>query len=228
MVKAHGSTVSEGNNSRHEGFSFKKLEFVLVTDIGPKGGCVCRCANVNRRTLVGGIAAVALAGTVGRVNAQDDPTTMPPQLGDFLAFTTDDSITPLTAEAIELGFRPQRAWPVDPETMTPRNGTLYNLLMVSRWDPDTLTEEAKLNAADGVVALTAICTHAACDVSDWVEDAEVMECPCHFSQFDPRANGAVIMGPATRRLPALKLGLSDGKIVVASSFDSRVGGDEEG
>lgn len=149
---------------------------------------------------------------------------MPPQVGDLIVLTSDDS-TPLTPEALAIGDRPARAWPVDPATMTARDGTLYNLLMVSRWEPDSLTEDALANAAEGVVAQTAICTHSACDVSEWAEAEELMECPCHFSRFDPRANGAVVQGPATRRLPALKLEVTGGNIVVASVFDSRVGGD---
>jgi rieske iron-sulfur protein len=181
---------------------------------------------MDRRKVVGGLAATTLIGPFAVARAQDDPAVMPPQVGDYIALTSSDS-TPLTPDALTVAAAPRRAWPLDPATMTPRSGTVYNLLMVSRWAPDALTEDAAANAADGVVALTAICTHAACDISDWAEDVQAMECPCHFSRFDPRANGAVVQGPAARRLPALKLELDGGNIVIAAPWDSRVGGDME-
>ena len=188
-------------------------------------GCGC-CGGVQRRTVMGGIAAAAVAGLAPRAWAQGgDPTTMPPQIGDLLVLSADDSDTPLTPDALAMDGQPVRAWPVDPATMTRRDGTLYNLLMVSRWQPDQLSDDAKPNAADGVVALTAVCTHSACDVSEWVPDLQLMECPCHFSRFDPKANGAVVQGPAFRKLPAIGLAVADGKVVIATAFDSKVGGD---
>ena len=80
-------------------------------------------------------------------------------------------------------------------------------------------------AAGGVVAQTTICTHAACEVTDWMAESFHMQCPCHFSVFDPRQNGAVIQGPATRKLPALALSMDGDRIVVREPFDGRVGGD---
>jgi ubiquinol-cytochrome c reductase iron-sulfur subunit/rieske iron-sulfur protein len=152
---------------------------------------------------------------------------MPPQPGDFFVHATGEDKTPLTPDMIELGGRPIRAWPADPATGTPRDGTLYNLVMLSRWEPDQLGPEAQANAAEGVVCQTVICTHASCDITDWVEDAQVVECGCHFSRFDPKFNGAVVQGPATRKLPALALAMADGRVVVKAPFDGRVGGDVE-
>ena len=100
--------------------------------------------------------------------------------------------------------------------------------MVSRWDPNELGDQGKAYAADGVVCQTVICTHASCEVSEWVEDLKVVECPCHFSRFDPRNNGAVLLGPAFRKLPALMLDVADGRVVVKQPFDGRVGGDVNG
>lgn len=180
---------------------------------------------VDRRSVIGGLAGATVLGTAPSVLAQDDAKTMPPQPGDFLVFTSADSFTPITPADLEVGARPVRAWPADPVSQAPRDGTLYNLLVISRWDPVDLGPDALGNAADGVVAQTAICTHTACEVADWVDDIRVMECPCHFSRFDPKNNGAVVQGPATRRLPTLPLAVADGKVVVAQIFDSRVGAD---
>jgi ubiquinol-cytochrome c reductase iron-sulfur subunit/rieske iron-sulfur protein len=180
---------------------------------------------VNRRTVVGGLAGVSVLGAAPGAFAQDDPATMPPQPGDFIVFTSADGFKPIAPEDVELGGRPVRAWPADPVTQAPRDGTLYNLLVLSRWEESDLAPDAIPYAADGVVAQTAICTHTACEVADWVAEERVMECPCHFSRFDPKNNGAVVQGPAFRRLPSLPLTVADGKVVVAEVFDSRVGAD---
>jgi Rieske Fe-S protein len=97
--------------------------------------------------------------------------------------------------------------------------------MLTRWEPGDLTADAQAYAADGVVCQTEICTHASCEVTDWIAEDRVIECPCHFSRFDPKANGAVVVGPAYRKLPALQLATADGRVVVNSAFDGRVGGD---
>lgn len=152
---------------------------------------------------------------------------MPPQPGDLLVRASgDDRTTPLTPEDIEIGAAPIQAWPADPATGAAREGTLFNLLIVSRWDMAQLTADAQANAAEGVIANTIICTHAACEVTDWVGDG-IIECPCHQSRFSLPANGAVVQRPAARKLPALGLAVEDGKLVVARGFDGRVGGDAE-
>ena len=150
---------------------------------------------------------------------------MPPQPGDYFVHATGEDKSPLVPASLELGGRPIQAWPVDPATDMVRDGTLYNLVMLSRWEMAELGAEAQAYSAEGVVCTTVICTHASCEVSDWVEDARVCECPCHFSRFDPRFNGAVTQGPAFRKLPALQLALADGRVVVKAPFDGRVGGD---
>lgn len=45
-------------------------------------------------------------------------------------------------------------------------------------------------------AVTNVCTHAECPLSDGELEGEVLECPCHGSQFDVRT-GAVV-GPPRR------------------------------
>ena len=87
----------------------------------------------------------------------------------------------------------------------------------------TLTEETRSRAADGVVAYSAICPHAGCDVSGWNEPQMILECSCHASHYNPRDAAAVIDGPTPRPLPALPLAISDGRLVVAKTFTSRPG-----
>jgi Rieske Fe-S protein len=65
--------------------------------------------------------------------------------------------------------------------------------------------------ADGLFALSAVCTHLGCIVSQ--EGAGGFHCPCHGSRFD--AEGRVIEGPAPRPLAYLDLQVSpDGQLVV--------------
>jgi cytochrome b6-f complex iron-sulfur subunit len=51
-------------------------------------------------------------------------------------------------------------------------------------------------AGDAFTALTAVCTHEGCVVSNF--QSGTYECPCHGSQYS--TSGSVIKGPATRSL----------------------------
>ncbi len=59
--------------------------------------------------------------------------------------------------------------------------------------------------AEGVYAISTICTHLGCVVKP---NAEGFECPCHGSRFQP--DGAVARGPAPRPLNWLKVKVADG------------------
>lgn len=67
-------------------------------------------------------------------------------------------------------------------------------------------------APEGLVAFSKICTHAGCAIATYRHPLyapnspePALVCPCHFSTFDPRAEGAVRFGPAGRDLPRLPL-----------------------
>ena len=59
--------------------------------------------------------------------------------------------------------------------------------------------------AKGLYAVSAVCTHLGCIVS---QDAEGYFCPCHGSRFDE--TGKVMAGPAPRGLIYLELSMSPG------------------
>ena len=63
--------------------------------------------------------------------------------------------------------------------------------------------------ADGVYAISTICTHLGCIVK---ATAQGFECPCHGSRF--KANGAVERGPAPRALDWLQVSTAGGLVVV--------------
>jgi ubiquinol-cytochrome c reductase iron-sulfur subunit len=83
----------------------------------------------------------------------------------------------------------------------------------------------------GVVAYSKICTHAGCAVALYrkptfaaVQPRPALVCPCHYSTFDPAADGKVLFGPAGRPLPRLPLEVdSDGHLRAAGTFNSPVG-----
>ncbi len=59
-----------------------------------------------------------------------------------------------------------------------------------------------IGAAEGVYALSAVCTHLGC-ITRYLSDENVIACPCHGSRFDLEGN--VVHGPAPRPLPWLEV-----------------------
>ncbi len=130
-------------------------------------------------------------------------------------------------EDLKLGGPPLFAWPKDPESAVIRDGSRLNELLVVRLAPEELDEATRPRAADGIVAYSAICTHAGCPVTAWMKategEQEVFKCMCHNSEYDPRHSAQVVFGPAPRRLAALPLAIVDGSLVVAGTFVGKVG-----
>jgi rieske iron-sulfur protein len=113
---------------------------------------------------------------------------------------------------------------MDPSAKVVRDGSPLNQVALVRFEPSQLSEDTRAQAADGVVAYSAICTHQGCPISMWQAATKTLFCSCHASRFDPTDRARVVDGPAPRRLPMLPLETSDGTIVVAGEFSSRVGG----
>ena len=147
---------------------------------------------------------------------------MRPKEGDLLVKVDDQKAIPLTPDDIPLASDQTMAWAMDPVDKTIRNGQRLNRILLVRFSPEQLSAETRARAAQGVVAYTAICTHAGCEVTDWIVDKQVVFCPCHDSTFDPKDNGKVVDGPAPRMLPALPLKIVDKKLVVAGPFTARI------
>lgn len=188
------------------------------------------CGCIGRRAVLIGAAGAAVGLTVGRAFAADEATMMAPQVGDLLVRASgDDKTTPIKASDVEVGAQyPLQAWPADPATGVARDGTFINILMLTAFPVDQLSETVRATSAEGVLANTMICPHAACEVTDYNPETAIAECPCHFSQFNLRDGGALAQGPATRKLPSISLAVdAEGRLTIASAYDSRVGGDAE-
>ena len=169
----------------------------------------------------GGPERAALRDAEGAA-AQGECASARPKEGDLLIKVGDASSTPLTPADIPPGA-PTMAWAMDAGDRAIRSGSRLNQLLLLRFDPNTLAPETLSRAADGVVAYTSICTHTGCDVEEWRQDEQHLECACHFSIFDPKDGGKVVDGPAPRMLPALPLKIADGRLVVAGAFLTPVG-----
>ena len=180
---------------------------------------------VGRRiVLKGGVGlGVGLSLTPALTLAQDDPASLRPRAGDFLV--KEDDRKPLTPDDIPAGAAQTMAWAMDPTDRTVRSGSRLNRVLLLRLDAGQLAADTRSRAAGGVVAYTAVCTHTGCEVVEWLAAEQALQCPCHFSKFDPRDGARVVDGPAPRALPALPLTLVDGNLVVAQPFTSRVGFD---
>lgn len=194
------------------------------------------CAEQTRRTLLlGALATTACLGCAAPALAGEDPpgSDERPQKGDVLVFSEGDSEGKLIKAAdLTSGGPPVHAWPQDPKTSVVRNASRLNEILIIRLDPAELDEQTKARAIDGILAYSAICSHAGCPVTAWVRsdvgDKDVFKCMCHNSEYDPRAGAQVVFGPAPRRLAALPLALADGSLSVAGGFIGKVGGAQPG
>jgi Rieske Fe-S protein len=172
------------------------------------------------------LAAVSVLGAaVAPVMAE--PADERPQEGDLLVpiDADPDGSSPNVLKGLVPNdiARPMIAWPMDPASGVVRNGSRLNKVLLVRLDPATLASPTRERAANGVVAYSAICPHAGCEVSGWIEDTKIFECPCHNSKYDPREGAAIVDGPATRGLAALPLKIVNDRLAVATPFIGRLG-----
>ena len=152
-----------------------------------------------------------------------EPADERPKEGDVLVRFDSEKQIPLEPKDIPFGGPPVFAWPMDLASNVVRSGSRLNKILLVRLEPATLIGVTQERAAEGVVAYSAICPHAGCEVNVWADDQKTLECSCHYSHYNPREAAAVIDGPTPRALAALPLKVVDGKLVVAKPFTARVG-----
>jgi Rieske Fe-S protein len=155
--------------------------------------------------------------------AQTDASRARPQEGDVLVAVGAAAAEPLKPENVPLDGKQTFAWPMDPATNTVRSGSRLNKVLLLRLDREGLDATTQERAAEGVIAYSAVCTHTGCEVTIWHADSQHLECPCHYSQYDPKAGAKVLSGPAPRPLPALPLKIVEARLVVAKPFTGRAG-----
>ena len=189
--------------------------------------CVC----LRRRDLLAGAAAVALGNllpSAATLAADPDPAKLPPAIGDGLAFASWDNDGRLvTAADLVLDAAPVVVYPRDPTSGITREKSRLNQILLLRLDPSTLNDTARVRAVDGVIAYSAICTHAACGVTEWNATSRHVICPCHSSEYDPAQGAVRVNGPAPRPLPALALKRDGETFTIAAAFSAAVGGNAQ-
>ena len=187
-----------------------------------QSGSQCGGRGIRRREAIGLGLCATLASRFAL--AQTEPARERPKEGDLLVPVGSAAAPePLKPVDLPLGGNQTMAWPMEPETHTVRNGSRLNKVLLLRLDPDGFDSETKDHAVEGVVAYSAVCTHTGCDVINWHPDRQLLECPCHYSPYDPKEGAKVVGGPSPRRLPALSLQIVDGRLVVAKPFTGRAG-----
>ena len=155
--------------------------------------------------------ATACLGCSTQVRAGEDApgSDERPQKGDLLVFSEGDQEGKLISAAdLPTGGPPVHAWPKDPKTSVVRSASRLNEILIIRLDPAELDEQTRARAVDGIIAYSAICSHAGCPVTAWVKsdvgDKEVFKCMCHNSEYDPARGraGRVRAGAAAARRAA--------------------------
>jgi rieske iron-sulfur protein len=190
---------------------------------GSGASCPCAMATAGRRTLLAAGVGLGVGLAARMAVAQADATRDRPKEGDLLVRVGSADLTPLAPDSLPLGAGQVMAWPMDPVGNIVRDGSRLNKVLLVRLDPSTMEAPTQERSADGVVGYSAICPHTGCEVTNWSTELTMLECPCHNSQYDPKAGARVIGGPSPRGLAALPLRVTDGKLTVARPFIGRLG-----
>ncbi len=177
-----------------------------------------------RRKLLCLAAAGVTACGFGAAEAATDPAKMLPQVGDVLCFGShEQNAREVTPDDVKAGAAPLSLVAKDPSSGVLRERSRLGQVLLVRLDPAAMNTQTQKRAAGDVVAYSAICTHAACAVSEWKAENASAVCPCHGSEYDLRLGAKVVAGPAPRALPLLPITLKDNKFFVSGKFTGRVG-----
>jgi rieske iron-sulfur protein len=194
-----------------------------IVSVDPAAPSVCRAcrSQTTRRDLLMLGTLLGSGLTSGIMRARADPADERPMEGDLLVAI--GAAEPMALSPGDIPASQILAWPMEPGSNIVRSGSRLNKVLLVRLDPATLAGPTLERSADGVVAYSAICPHAGCEVDGWLAEQRILECPCHNSRYDPRDAAAIIDGPTTRALAALPLKTVDGKLTVARPFIGRLG-----
>ena len=179
-----------------------------------------------RRTLLKMVmgAGFALSGLKLAAARSKEPRKMRPQADDLFVFSQGDNVGEIIKpEDVPVGGPQVFAYAYEPVSKVVRDGSRLNKVMLVRFKPEDISEATRPHAADGIVAYSAVCTHAGCPVIMWIKETRTVKCPCHYSEYDPTNLATVIAGPTPKRLPILPVKMVDGALLVAAKFIGKVG-----
>jgi rieske iron-sulfur protein len=187
--------------------------------------CGCVALLLTRRAVLTTALGLGLDLSLRHAVAQDsDPRQARPQENDQLVFLSGEKEGQIITPAdLSVGSPLVMAYPMEPHAKTVRDGSRLNQLLLLRFAEEALAAATRTYAAAGIVAYSAICTHTGCPVAVWKAATQTLQCPCHYSEFDPKDNAQVLKGPAPRRLAILPLKVVGDVLLVAGAFSGRVG-----
>ena len=139
-------------------------------DIIAHSPCCAFSDEINRRDVVAFSAFAGLGLASGIMRALGEPADERPKEGDQLVAI--DAAEPAALSPSDIRDRQILAWPFKSGTNLVRNGSRLNKIALVRLDPATLVGLTRERAADGVVAYSAICPHAGCEVNDRSAESE--------------------------------------------------------
>ncbi|MEZ5410129.1 MAG: Rieske (2Fe-2S) protein [Acidimicrobiales bacterium] len=183
-----------------------------------------------RRTVLGGMAAAAVAAMAGAAlfplrSLGSRPwralRTTPWQAGMRLITAEGRAVRPADLEVgqvltvfPDLPGRPPGAAAGDTQTL------------LIRLDPTQFkpSPERAGWAPDGAIAYSKVCTHAGCPVGLYDAVRHQLVCPCHQSLFNVLDEARPVFGPATRPLPQLPLTVDgEGYLVAQGDYPEPIG-----
>ena len=196
----------------------------MKSEAPPAGPAFEACVSAPRRRLLCAAVTAGLASPLMSLAADTDPSKQPPAPGDVLAFASwEDEARAVTPADVVLNAAPLSVYPQDANSGVTRENSRLNQILLLRLAPDALDEATRARAVDGIVAYSAICTHAACAVSEWAADKLHLVCPCHSSEYDPARGATRVTGPTARALPALPIKQVGDTLVIAGPFSAALG-----
>ncbi|MCL6567526.1 MAG: Rieske 2Fe-2S domain-containing protein [Meiothermus silvanus] len=174
-----------------------------------------------RRALLKKAVQVGAALVAAEVLAQSNGV----KAGDILVYAEgSDAGKPVVPANLPFN-KAVTAYAMDPQSKVIKNDS-KGLIVLVRLDRKSLDAETAKNAADGIVAYSAICTHQGCpvrEIGSLGSGRGNLICTCHGSIYNPRAQARVLGGPAPRPLPALPVKIQNGMIVAKGVFTGKIG-----
>ena len=135
---------------------------------------------------------------------------------------------PLRPEDLAVGTlvsaSPEGLEKIQEEEGTQNERAKASIILVRMRPGDIKSQQGEGWDYQGILAFSKICTHVGCPIALYQQRTHALLCPCHQSTFDLSDSGAVIFGPAARRMPQLPITIDEeGFLVAQSDFQEPVG-----
>jgi thiosulfate dehydrogenase (quinone) large subunit len=143
--------------------------------------------------LGGGVGILAFLGSFYAVSRRLQPETAHPAAGN-------NSTGPVASTPVAGGTTPAASSGVIAQVSAVARNSAVVFTLPKNGDPGVLIHTQD----DKFVAFDATCTHAGCQV-DYDPSLQLLVCPCHGAEFDPKQAAAVVQGPAPTPLTAVAI-----------------------